>query len=117
MGFVWADAAFSLPVACYVGYNGVSLARENLRYLMGESPTAEVYQQLRDRVLEVERVLEIRRLRAHYVGQELHVATTVLVESGADATQVHDTEVTVQRALESHELVAEAYVHCDPATG
>ena len=46
-GMIWADAALAIPVGLYIGYSGLSLARENLRYLMGEAPTADVLEEIR----------------------------------------------------------------------
>src|SRR6185295_12143733 len=46
-GWPLADALLALPVALYIGRNGYLLARESMRYLMGEAPPATVLGELR----------------------------------------------------------------------
>jgi cation diffusion facilitator family transporter len=115
--FPWMDAALALPVAAYIGFNGFQLARENLRYLMGEAPSEEVLAELRRRVLEVPDVLKLEELRAHYVGNLLHVEVMILIDRTASATQGHDIGVDVQYAVESHPLVGRTFVHLDTSEG
>lgn len=116
-GLGWLDGALAVVVAGYIGWSGMDLARENLRYLMGEAPTEEVLRELRALAEGVHHVDGVVALRAHYVGHSLHVDATVLVRSGLDATQSHDLAVDVTQALENHHLVELAFVHCDTAHG
>lgn len=116
-GYVWADAVLALPIALYIGANGFLLARENLRYLMGEAPDHRVMQELEERARSVTGVQQIGELRAHYVGQELQVEIAILVTDTLSATETHDLGVDVQRALQSHALVSEVFVHLDTAAG
>lgn len=113
LGFSWADAAMALPVGLYVGYSGVELARENLRYLMGEAPDRSVLEDLMERAAAAPGVLEVRRVRAQHIGQELHVEVTVLIGKHASATQGHDIALEVQELVEAHPLVCEVFVHVD----
>lgn len=116
-GWGWADAALALPVGLYIGYSGFLLARDNLRFLMGESPPREVLEELRRRAGEVVGVLDVPHLRAQHLGTALHVHVSILVEGGQSATQGHDISVAVQRRLEEHEAVSEAFVHVDTRDG
>jgi cation diffusion facilitator family transporter len=116
-GLAWVDAALAIPIALYIAYSGVNLARENLRYLMGESPGEEVHRELCTIAESVRRVERLVSMRAHFVGQYLHVDATVLVGAGLDATEVHDLAVDVKQALERHPLVELAFVHCDTEHG
>ncbi|MEM7517231.1 MAG: cation diffusion facilitator family transporter, partial [Planctomycetota bacterium] len=112
-GLLWADAALALPVALYVGYSGFELARENLRYLMGEAPSSERLSELRAEAASVPGVLEVRALRAQFLGQELHAEVTILVALSESATEAHDIALAVRRRLEAVEGVGEIFVHID----
>jgi len=112
-GFTWADAALAVPVAFYIGASGIELARENIRFLMGEAPPTEVVEELRARAARVPGVLGLGNLRAQHVGPLLHVEVDVVVAGGESATGGHDIAVAVQRALEDHELVDRVFVHVD----
>jgi len=109
----WADAALALPVALYIAANGFQLARENLRYLMGEAPDEEVLAELRALAREVPGVIAVGRLRAQFAGPVLHVEVDVEIGAGRSATQGHEIAVRVQHELEGHELVGHVYVHVD----
>lgn len=111
------DGWFALPVAAYIAKNGVGLARESLRYLMGEAPDAAVSARLRAAAAAVAGVQSIPQLRAHFVGQKLHLEVTVLIAAGSSAKQGHDIALDVQRALEADPLVGEVFVHLDTGEG
>ena len=116
-GWPAVDGWFALPVAAYVAKNGIGLARESLRYLMGEAPPADVIERLRAAAAAVAGVLAIPKLRAHFVGQTLHLEVTVLIPAGASAVQGHDIALDVQGALEKDPLVGEVFVHIDTGEG
>jgi ferrous-iron efflux pump FieF len=112
-GLARADALLALPICMYIAYNGLSLARENIRYLMGAAPGAEVVAQIRAAAAGVDGVLSVPGVEAHFVGSEIHVEVTVVVSATASASEGHDVAVAVQRAVEGNELVARAFVHVD----
>jgi cation diffusion facilitator family transporter len=112
-GIGWADAAMAIPVAVYIGYAGFALARENLRYLMGEAPDEELHSQLVSIAASRPGVLGVKRVRAQYLGQRLHVETTILVCDQHSATQAHDIALDVRHSVEEHDEVEEVFVHVD----
>jgi cation diffusion facilitator family transporter len=112
-GFEQADAILAIPVAFYIGKNGFDLARENLRFLMGEAPDAEVLVQLRELGGAIPGVIALGELTAQYVGPHLHVEVDIEIGSIRSASEAHDISVLVQRAIESHELVGKVFVHVD----
>jgi cation diffusion facilitator family transporter len=116
-GWPRADAVLALPIAAYIGRNGYVLARESLRYLMGEAPPLHVQEQLRAAAAAVRGVVAVPGLRAHFVGNVLHVEVTVLIAAGSSAAQGHDIGIDVQRVLEADERVGEVFVHIDTGEG
>ncbi|MBL8609029.1 MAG: cation transporter [Myxococcales bacterium] len=116
-GWPRADAVLALPICVYIAYNGLRLARENLRFLMGEAPDPDVVAAIGAAAREVAGVRDVSAVVAHYVGSELHCEVTIVVAGDASATEGHDIGVEVQRAVEAHELVARAFVHVDTTDG
>lgn len=109
----WLDAALAVPIALYIVWSGVGLARENLRYLMGEAPPREVLDELRARAAGVEDVRAVRPVRAHWIGPTLQVEVAITVDEDASATRAHDIALRVQERLEEHPDVEEVFVHVD----
>jgi len=116
-GLGFLDSLLSIPAALYVGFSGVRLARDNLRYLMGESPPAQILEELRARVQSTVATSTLRSLRAQYLGASLFVEATILVDSGRSAVEAHDVSLDVAEALRSHPLVGEVFVHVDTGLG
>ncbi len=116
-GYPLADGLLALPVALYIGKSGFDLARENLRFLMGEAPDPEVMAELRTIGAAVSGVVTIGELRAQYAGPSLHVEVEIEVRAENSATEAHDISVEVQHSLEAHELVGKVFVHVDTVDG
>ena len=116
-GWQQADSLLAIPVAIYIGGSGFQLARENIRYLMGEAPDEKTLEELRSLATRPAGVVQVRRVRAHHVGAVLHVEVTVLIDEHATATESHDIGVAVQHEVEAHTLVAQAFIHVDTHTG
>ena len=117
LGWDAADAALALPVAVYVAWNGLRLAQDNVRYLMGAAPPDGVLDELRARAARVPGVLGVGELRVQYHGRELHVQIEIVVAESLSATAGHDIGVAVQRALEAEPQVGETFVHVDTPAG
>ncbi|MFT7487292.1 MAG: ferrous-iron efflux pump FieF [Candidatus Paceibacteria bacterium] len=112
-GYPTADGLVAIPVAIYIGKGGFDLARENLRFLMGEAPSTEVLDELRDLGRAVPGVIGLGELRAQFAGPTLHVEVEVEVLANRSAVEAHDISVSVQNTLEGHTMVGKVYVHVD----
>ena len=84
---------------------------------MGEAPAADVHARLVAATAGVAGVRSVPKLRAHFVGQKLHVEATVLIAAGSSAAQGHDIALDVQGKLEADPLVGEVFVHIDTGEG
>lgn len=117
LGYLWADAVLAVPVAFFIAYNGLDLARENLRFLMGEAPEDETLEELRAAAAAVDGVVAVQRLRAQHLGPKLQVDVTILVPEHSTASEAHDISVDVKHRLEADPMVLEAFVHVDTLAG
>jgi ferrous-iron efflux pump FieF len=112
-GWPTLDAWLALPVAAYIAWSGVVLARDNVRYLMGEAPSEERQAELHDLARSVPGVHEAHDLRAHYLGTELQVHVHVIVSADLSVKQAHDIGEAVRVKLESEPDVGNCSVHID----
>lgn len=112
-GFLEADSVLAIPIGLYIGWSGLELLRENLRYLMGEAPDEETRERIAERAAGVQGVLRVSKVRAQYLGQKIHVEVTILVEGSLSVTEGHDLALEVRQAIERLDDVDEAFVHVD----
>jgi cation diffusion facilitator family transporter len=112
-GWPMLDAWLALPVAAYIAWSGVGLARENVRYLMGEAPPEERQAELLELALGVPGVRSAHELRAHYLGTELQVHVHVIVSADLSVKQAHDIGEAVRTKIEAEPDVGTCSVHID----
>jgi cation diffusion facilitator family transporter len=107
------DAWLALPVAAWIAWSGIDLARENIRYLMGEAPTRERQAELEDIARTTPGVKQAHDLRAHFLGTELQVQVHVVVDPALTVKAAHDIGEAVRERLESERDVRDAHIHID----
>lgn len=112
-GLAELDAWLSFPVAAWIAWSGVDLARENIRYLMGEAPSQERQAELEGIARAAPGVKRAHDLRAHYLGTELQVHVHIVVAPDLSVKEAHDIGEGVRIRLESERDVVNASVHID----
>lgn len=114
LGYSSLDSWLSFPVAAWIFWSGVVLARENIDLLMGTAPTLERQRELARLAASVPGVLNAHDLRAHHLGALLSVHVHVQVRAELTVRQGHDIGEAVRLRLEDQEDVADCSVHVDP---
>jgi len=112
-GIPMMDKIAAVGISLYILYAGYGIARENIDYLMGASPQKETITKLRDAAKSVAGVKCVPILRAHYVGDRLHVEASVVLSKKMAAQKTHEIGEKVQKKLEKVKRVARAFVHID----
>ncbi len=107
------DAWLALPVAGWILWAGIDLARENIRLLMGEAPSLERQNELRELAASMPGVLSVHDLKAHYLGTRLQVKVHVVVDPDIPLKEAHDIGEGVRQCLEAEEDVSQALIHID----
>lgn len=110
----YADALAALAVGCWIVASGIRVGLENIGYLMGKAPSHEVQAGILAVARAVPGVRGLHDLRAHYVGDRLHVELHVEVDQGLSLREAHEIGDNVRRSLEAIELVQRAFIHIDP---
>lgn len=108
------DGAAALLIGTWIVYSGVKVGLENVGYLMGEAPSAELVEEIRRAALSVPGICGLNDLRAHYVGDRIHVELHVEIAKETTLQMAHDIGVEVRRRLEAVEEVDKAFIHIDP---
>lgn len=112
-GIVLMDKVAAIGIAIYILHSGYMIAKKNVDYLLGASPGREILKELREAAKSVKGVKKLSVMRAHYVGDRLHVEAGVVLDGKTKAEKTHEIGVKVQKKLEGIRLVSRAFVHID----
>ena len=112
-GWPALDAWLALPVAAWIGYGGVALARENLRLLMGAAVDGPRRAALEATARAVPGVRDTHRFRAVFHGTAVDVRVDIVVDPELSVREAHHIGHAVERALLAQPDVCHAEVHVD----
>ena len=93
---------------------GFAIGRDNMRFLMGEVPPAELVDRIRAEARAVEGVLALNDVFAHYVGTTVEIEVHINVDRRLTIEQAHDIGKKVQWAIENMDEISRAFIHIDP---
>jgi len=109
------DAWLAIPLAGWIGWSGVGLARDNVNLLMGGAPPPSRQAELHHLVHHIPGVLAARDLRAHFLGHSLAVHVDVEVPPNLSVGEGYDLAERVRLVLEAEADVLSASVLIVPA--
>ena len=110
----YLDAAAGLAIGIWILFSGVRIGLENIGFLLGKAPSKEVLEELRAAAETVPGLLGTNNIRAHYVGNSMHVEVHIEVDANLPIREVHDLAKRVGQRLEQIDDVYAAFVHTDP---
>jgi cation diffusion facilitator family transporter len=113
-GYGFLDPLVALIVGLWVIYSGYMIGIDNLKFLMGESPSNELMDKIKKIALKVDCVKGINDVRAHYVGVLLQAEVHIEIDRKLTIYRAHTIGKKVQNKLERLEEINRAFVHIDP---
>ncbi|XRO76132.1 cation diffusion facilitator family transporter [Methanocaldococcus sp. 10A] len=112
-GIYYGDAIAGIIVAFMIAKVAFNICLTNMHYLTGRAPPKNFIDVIKKEALNVDKVIGVHDIKAHYVGPKIHVELHVEVPSNISAKEMHDIEVEVKNRLESLDNIEKAYVHVD----
>ena len=113
-GYVILDPLVALIIGVWIIYAGYKIGTVNLKFLIGEAPSEELMEKIKEIALGVDGVKGINEVRAHYVGVLLQVEIHIEVNRKLTIYRAHTIGKKVQNKLENLGIVDRAFVHIDP---
>lgn len=110
----WDDLA-GIGIGVWIVWSGLQTAWPNVQLLMGAAPGYKALRRLEDEARGVPGVHGVHDLRAHYVGDRLHVEVHVEVDPALTLVAAHAIGEAVRQRLEALPRVQRAFVQVDPA--
>lgn len=110
----WDDVA-GIAIGVWIIASGMQTAWPNVKLLMGAAPGQPMMRRLAEAAQSVPGVLGVHGLRAHFVGDRLHVEVHIEVEPSLPLVAAHAVGEAVRQRLEALPAVQRAFVQVDPA--
>jgi cation diffusion facilitator family transporter len=114
-GFPVLDPVAGGLVSLLVLRQGVTIARENIDYLVGSAPPREERQRILAAIRSHPEVRGVHDFTAHYVGHTVEVEFHAEVDGDYTLREAHDIETDLRRRVRDLPEVGDVHVHLDPA--
>lgn len=114
-GYDLMDPIAGFFISLWIIYAGYKIGVENIDYLMGKSPDREFMKLIEDATKGTIGVKSLNKIRAHYVGNFIHVEMHIAVDKNLSTFDSHAIGEDVERRLERFDAIEKAFVHIDPA--
>ncbi len=114
LGYPIFDPLAAIAVGIWIIWAGFRIGRDNMKYLMGEAPPAELVQRIMAVAHGMEGVLGLNDVFAHYVGTSVEIEVHINVDRRLTIESAHAIGKNVQRAIEDMEEISRAFIHIDP---
>ncbi len=113
-GYSSVDNYIAFFLGLYIIYSGYKIGMENIDYLMGHAPSQAELKQIKELAMTARKVKGLNDVRAHYVGNYIHVEVHIEVPKKMSTKESHDVGKEVQRKIEALPHVDKAFIHVDP---
>ncbi len=114
LGYPIFDPIVAIVVGLWIIWAGFNIGRANIKYLMGEAPPEELVERIRTKAKDVQGVLGLNDVFAHYVGTAVEIEVHINVDSRITIEEAHGIGKKVQWAIEDMEEISRAFIHIDP---
>ncbi len=114
IGYPIGDSIVALFIGGFIIYSGFKIGIENVDFLMGKVPDAEIIQKFKEKALSITGVKQLNDVRAHFLGNFIQVEIHIEVNKRMSTKKSHEIAKKVQNLLQREQIVDFAFVHVDP---
>lgn len=116
VGFGWGrvDTVVALLMGVFILYSGTRVVRQNIGMLMGEKPDEAFFERVYEILEAHPQVLSFYRVRAHQVGDRIHLAASLALDGALTLQEAHDLETELMETLLRIPGLSEAFLHLEP---
>jgi len=114
MGYGFLDPVAGFVISLWIIYTGYRIGMENVGYLMGRAPEPALMEEIRRVAASVDGVEAINTVRAHYVGNFIHVEIHIEVDKEMSTMKSHAIGEEVEARVGGISTIEKPFVHIDP---
>ena len=113
-GYYLMDPIAGFLISIWIIYTGYRIGVENIDYLMGRSPDRVFMEHIENAAKGAPGVKSLNKIRAHYVGNFIHVEMHIAVDKNLSTFDSHAIGEDVEKRIEKFDVIEKAFVHIDP---
>ena len=113
-GYHLMDPVAGLLISLWIIYTGYRIGVENIDYLMGKSPDRAFIELIENSAKGTPGVKSLNKIRAHYVGNFIHVEMHIAVDKNLSTLESHAIGEEVEKRVERFDAIEKTFVHIDP---
>ncbi len=107
------DPYLGLLVSLFIIFSGIKLIKETISPLLGEAPSEELVNKIRDKINSYDSILGYHDLVIHTYGTKVFVTIHVEVDAKEDIIETHEIIDNIEREF-LNELNINMVIHMDP---
>ncbi|MCG2718421.1 MAG: cation diffusion facilitator family transporter, partial [Nanoarchaeota archaeon] len=100
IGYTFLDSLAGLLIGGWIVFAGYEVGRSNIDYLIGKSPEKKVINQIKKVALNVKGVKGLNDVKAHYVGNYVHVEIHIELNKKLTLVRAHNLGKEVEKKIE-----------------
>lgn len=112
-GYYKVDAVFGLMVSALIIYTGYSISKESISQIIGEVPSEDEINDIKNIALTVSGVHSIHKISVHSYGFHKEISLHVQVNNDMSLIMAHDISEQVEKTIEAN-MDCKAIVHVEP---
>ena len=113
-GYTYLDPLIGIIIGLLIIFSGYQVGRSNIDFLVGKSPNKKAIKEIRDITLKIKGVKGLNDLKAHYVGNYVHVEVHIELNKKLSLVKAHNIGKKVESKLEELPWINKAFIHIDP---
>ncbi|MBI4447791.1 cation transporter [Candidatus Woesearchaeota archaeon] len=115
LGYPLADPLAAIFVGGWVLKTAYELGSQNVDYLVGKCPPQPLIDKIREKTLSIKGVKGVHDIKAHYVGNFVHVGIHIELDKKLTTFNAHLIVKKVGKAVESLPSIDNVFIHIDPS--
>lgn len=111
----WVDGVLGLGVSALILFAVASILRKSISYLLGESPSVNLENQVRETILQTDhRLNSVHHLHLHEYGEHKEITVHVRLPAEMKLDEAHEIATRIEKVLRE-KLKLEATIHLEPS--
>jgi divalent metal cation (Fe/Co/Zn/Cd) transporter len=112
-GLLWVDGVAGIVVSLFIAWSALEPLKDAVNPLIGEAPSPQVLQEMRDAAMSVPGVEAVHDLIVHRYGELAVSSLHIEVDAALDICRGHELAEQVEQRL-NERLAGWSVVHVDP---